>query len=122
MKTKGLTARAEADGSISFVDAKGGVVSVIPAAVAWDAAADPGSGEPASVAPVVLSVVQHNPGQAQLTITPDPGWVGDPARVFPITVDPAYAQASLVATFDTFTQSGGQFPAGVGDGVEDRHV
>ena len=104
-RTKGLTARAEVDGSISFVDSTGKVASRIPAAIAWDAQVDPASGEPASPSPVALEVTQRGKGLATITVRPDRAWLADPARVFPITVDPTYASATNTATFDTFTQS-----------------
>lgn len=37
LKTKGLTARTEKNGSVSFVDAKGTVASAFAAPIAWDA-------------------------------------------------------------------------------------
>ncbi len=106
LRTKGLTARAEGDGSVSFVDAKGKVRSKIPAAVAWDSQVDELTGESTNVAPVALSVTQKNPGQAVLTVTPDAEWLADPATIFPVTVDPAYASATRSASFDTFVQQG----------------
>ncbi len=39
-------------------------------------------------------------------VAPDAKWFLDPARVFPVTVDPTYATASAYAKFDTFVQSG----------------
>ena len=107
VKTKGLTARAEADGSVSFVDAKGVVVSSFQAPVAWDAAVDQRSGEHVNVSPVRVSVAQHGKGRAVLTLTPDSAWLTAPGRVFPVTVDPTYATASNVVTsFDTYVQTG----------------
>ena len=104
VKTKGLTARALADGSVSFVDAKSVVRSVLKAPAAWDALVDPRSGEHGSTAPVKLSVVQKSKGRAVVTITPDQAWLADPARVFPITIDPTYSSALLTPNFDTFVQ------------------
>jgi RHS repeat-associated protein len=104
--TKGLTARAERDGSVSFVDAKGGIVSRFAPAVAWDAAVDPASGEHTHRAPVALSVSQQGKGRATLTVTPDAAWLADPGRVFPVTVDPTYAALSAVyPSFDAFIQN-----------------
>lgn len=102
LKTKGLTARATADGGVEFVDAKGVVVSTVPAAFAWDAQVDPRSGEPASKVPVALSVAQSNQGNAVLSVTPDAGWLADPGRVFPVTIDPTYATKAVAPSFDTW--------------------
>ena len=52
--------------------------------------------------PVTLSVAQPNPGSATLSVTTDPDWLADPARVFPITIDPTYASKKINPTFDTW--------------------
>lgn len=101
LKTKGLRAGAVATGGVEFVDAKGARVSFIPPAFAWDARVDPRSGEAARV-PVTLSVTQANPGNAALTVTPDAAWLADPARVFPVTVDPTYATVNAWVAGDTW--------------------
>jgi RHS repeat-associated protein len=106
VKTKGLTAKAEKDGSVSFVDAKGAVVSRIPAAIAWDAIVDDRSGEHLNRSAVALSVSQKGKGRAVLTVTPDAGWLADPSTMFPVTVDPTYAAATVYPSFDTFVQEG----------------
>lgn len=105
VKTQGLTARAEKDGSVSFVDADGQVASHLAAPVAWDAAVDEKSGEHASVSPVAMTVTQNGKGRALLTLTPDQDWLTDPARTLPITIDPTYASASSYATVDTYVSS-----------------
>jgi RHS repeat-associated protein len=105
LRTKGLTARAEADGSISFLNAKGKLASRIPPAIAWDAAVDPNTGEHTSTSPVALSVRQNGKGKAVLTITADQAWASDPARVLPLTIDPD-AAVELDPNFDAFVQEG----------------
>ncbi|HET7397586.1 MAG TPA: DNRLRE domain-containing protein, partial [Intrasporangium sp.] len=105
LKTRGLTAKASADGGVAFVDGKGKQVSVVPPAAAWDARLDPRSGDPASVSPVKLSVAQSSPGQAVLTVTPDAAWLADPARVFPVTIDPVYASMTVTPSFDTWVEN-----------------
>jgi RHS repeat-associated protein len=104
--TKGLTARAEKDGSVSFVDAKGTVASRFAPAIAWDAAVNPVSGDHTSTSPVALTVTQRGRGRAALTITPDATWMADPARQFPVTIDPTYAALSAVyPSYDAFIQN-----------------
>jgi RHS repeat-associated protein len=103
--TKGLTARAESDGSVSFVDSTGAVVSTLPPATAWDAVVDPASGDHANTSSVRLTVTQQSPGKAVLTVTPNASWLSDPARVFPVTVDPTDAAKSSTTSFDTYVQS-----------------
>lgn len=105
LRTKGLTAAQADDGGVTFTDAAGAVVSRIPPAWAWDAVVDERSGDPVNVAPVALTVTQVGRGVARLTVTPDQEWLRDPARVFPVTVDPTYASASVAPGFDTYVQS-----------------
>jgi hypothetical protein len=125
LKTKGLTGRATADGGVEFVDNKGVVVSRVPAAFGWDARIDVRSGEPASKVPVALAVTQPNNGNAVLTVTPDAGWLADPGRVFPVTIDPTYAVKSVNTSWDmwvatnyptTYTGDDPELKAGTYDG------
>ncbi|WP_406054523.1 DUF6531 domain-containing protein [Kribbella sp. NBC_00889] len=105
LRTKGLTAKPQGDGSIDFVDAQNVVRSRIPVAYMWDAVIDPDSGEPANRAKVSVTVEQVTQGQATLVITPDPTWFLAPDRAFPVTVDPTYAVQTAYNTFDTWVQS-----------------
>jgi large repetitive protein len=100
LKLTGLAAKPQQDGSILFVDKDGNPQSMIPAAYMWDATVDPRSGEPANRAKVRLAVDGNT-----LMIAPDPAWFADAGRVFPITVDPTYAQLTTYTSFDTFVQS-----------------
>jgi hypothetical protein len=110
VKTKGLTARADKDGSVSFVDAKGVVVSRFAVPLAWDAKTDEKSGDKVNISQVSVSVAQKGKGQAVLTLTPDQEWLTDPARVFPITVDPTYATgANTYPMFDAYVQRGNTY-------------
>jgi hypothetical protein len=102
LRTKGLTPRALADGSIEFVDARGVVRSRIPVGDMWDSAPD---GEQNRVA-VKVSVEQVSAGKATLVIAPDAAWFMDAARVFPVTVDPTYVTGTTKAVFDTWIRSG----------------
>jgi hypothetical protein len=106
LKTRGLTARAETDGGVSFVDQKGEVVSWFAPPVAWDAAMDPRSGNHLSESPVEMTVSQQGKGRAILTLTPDAAWLASPDRQFPVTIDPTYASGPNTATtFDTYVSS-----------------
>ncbi|WP_241999188.1 RHS repeat-associated core domain-containing protein [Kribbella sp. VKM Ac-2500] len=106
LRTKGLTARQLPDGTIEFVDAKNAVQSRIPVSYMWDSVTDPATKDPVNKAIVNVTVEQQSPGQATLVIAPDARWFLDPARVFPVTVDPTYANTPLYSSFDTFVQSG----------------
>ncbi|MGW5188472.1 RHS repeat-associated core domain-containing protein [Kribbella sp. NPDC004138] len=106
LRTKGLTARQASDGAIEFVDAKNVVRSRIPVGQMWDAVTDEHTNMPVNTAPVAMSVEQVSAGQATLVIAPDKDWLLDPARVYPATIDPVYANTSVLTTFDAFVQSG----------------
>ncbi|WP_232828391.1 DUF6531 domain-containing protein [Kribbella monticola] len=97
LRTKGLTAKAQPDGSINFVDSKNVVRSTIPVGDMWDSAS--------AKTTVKVTVEQVTPGKATLVIAPDAKWFLDPARQFPVTVDPTYATTATYANFDTFVQS-----------------
>jgi hypothetical protein len=102
LRTKGLTPRVLADGSIEFVDAKGVVQSRIPVGYMWDSAPD---GQQNRVT-VKVTVEQVSAGKATLVIAPDEAWFMDAARVFPVTVDPTYVTGTTKAVFDTWIRSG----------------
>ena len=105
VQTDGLTARAEKDGSVSFVDADGQVTSFVPAPVAWDDKIDPHSGNRASESPVAMTIVQQGPGRAVLALTPDQDWLFSPDRVFPVTIDPTYASGKMTTISDAYVSS-----------------
>ncbi|MER5306668.1 sugar-binding protein, partial [Streptomyces sp. NPDC002773] len=103
LNAKGISARANADRSVSFMDVESGKqVGVLPAPVMWDAYVDPRSGEHTRRADVGLKVTQRGDA-VDLTLTPDADFLSDPARTFPVTVDPA---VNLGSSFDTFVQQG----------------
>ena len=87
--TSGLQPRAGRFGGIDFVDAAGTVVIAIPRAGMWDSSGVAGVSEPAE-ADVALSVTPSAGGWV-LTQTADPAWLADPARVYPVYVDPTAA-------------------------------
>ncbi|MGF1663064.1 MAG: DNRLRE domain-containing protein [Kineosporiaceae bacterium] len=111
---EGVSAREEADGSVSFVStspgSEGEVVSSLPAAFAWDAQRAEEVDEPVNIGPVDLDVVTRDDGSPGVRVVPDPGWVAE--AVFPITVDPSYASGSVGPSSDTFVQSGISTPQG----------
>ncbi|MER7517135.1 DNRLRE domain-containing protein [Streptomyces sp. NPDC126499] len=103
LTAKGLTARADADGGVSFTDTRTGKpAGTLPAPVMWDARTDVRSGEHPHRAPVAMTVVQQG-DSVDLTLTPDAAFLADPATRFPVTVDPA---VGLLTTFTTFVQQG----------------
>ena len=109
----GLTAR-QSGGHVEFVDAKGAAVASFGSGLARDSG--PGGG---SVAPVAVRLASSSPapGSERLPYSPparalaerarptgalasvevslDASWLADPARVFPVTVDPTLALTSV---------------------------
>ncbi|MEV4880137.1 DNRLRE domain-containing protein [Streptomyces cyaneofuscatus] len=102
LAAKGLTAKANKDGSVTFSDAKGRAAGVLPAPVMWDARVDERSGEHLHRAKVGVKVAQ-NGDTVTLTMTPDAAFLDAKDTEFPVTVDPAI---NIGATFDTFVQQG----------------
>ncbi|MFF7545980.1 DNRLRE domain-containing protein [Streptomyces canus] len=102
LTAKGLTAKENTDGSVSFNDAKGKSVGVLPAPVMWDAQVDAKSGERKRTAPVGVKVAQDG-DTVVLTLTPDAKFLADRSTQFPVTIDPAI---NVGASFDTFVQEG----------------
>ncbi|CAM5671780.1 hypothetical protein SCALM49S_06181 [Streptomyces californicus] len=76
----------------------------MPAPVMWDAAVDQASGEHTNRARVDMKVVDKGPGEIDLVVTPDPGFLADPETTYPVTVDPS--TSALSNTFDTYVQQG----------------
>ncbi|MFD9302132.1 DNRLRE domain-containing protein [Streptomyces sp. NPDC060048] len=103
LKAKGLKVEEQADGSVLFTDKKSKKTASMPAPVMWDASVDAASGEHTRRAKVAMKVVKTS-GGVDLLITPDEGFLGDPATKYPVTVDPS--TSSLGNLFDTYVQQG----------------
>jgi RHS repeat-associated protein len=89
VKTGGVDAVARPDGSIGFVPAAGGEpVFVIPAPYMYDSAGDPGSPVGFGYSDRVSQSVRQRGSTATITVVADAGWLADPARVYPVTIDP----------------------------------
>jgi RHS repeat-associated protein len=84
----GLTPSLSANGSVSLISSAGTAAVVIPAGQAWDSAPRGRSGLPANTVPTTWQLVSYNGGPA-LQLSLPAGWLSDPSRVFPVTVDPA---------------------------------
>ncbi|WP_101256190.1 DNRLRE domain-containing protein [Streptomyces barkulensis] len=105
VKAKGLEARANDDGSVTFTDARTGAArATMPAPVMWDASVDEISGKHTRRARVDMKVVTKGSGRIDLVITPSADFLADPKTQYPVTVDPS--TSALSATFDTYVQQG----------------
>lgn len=92
----GLTPRTAGDGSIRFEDAAGVEVMRVPLGIMADSSADE-SGDPATADVTPVLTGDATAGWA-IEVSPEFGWLSDPARVFPVRVDPSYTwyQASYL--------------------------
>ena len=82
----GFTIRPGLHGSFEIIGTDGTVVMTIPPAVMVDSAGKDGIQEPAIVNTPMT--VRRSGRSWLLTITPDHEWLTDPARVYPVSVDP----------------------------------
>jgi hypothetical protein len=98
---EGLTARQEGTGEISLLDHQGQVRFTVPPGWMEDSSADPHTGLPAST-DAVETVLAEEDGRQVITVRPDHSWLTDPARVYPVLVDPSFR---FKATSDTYIKS-----------------
>lgn len=82
----GLTVAENALGNIELTDRRGRVVFVIPDPVMWDSSGKEGIQEAALVN--VDTVIAREGDDWTLTLNADHEWLSDPARVYPVFVDP----------------------------------
>ncbi|NUR97395.1 MAG: Teneurin-1, partial [Kribbellaceae bacterium] len=100
LTTTGLTARLNADGGLEFVDAKGAVAARMPVSFMEDSATDKtGSGALSYGVRYELTTVD---GRQALKMTIDRAWLADPARRFPVKLDPTLATNNN----DVYVQTG----------------
>jgi RHS repeat-associated protein len=83
----GLTMSRSDRSSLYLTDAKGVVQYNIPDPIMWDSSVDASLSVPDFV-DVPFTYAQTADGDWALTLTPDRSWLTDPARVFPVSIDP----------------------------------
>ena len=91
LKTGGLTAVQRGDGSIAFVGrggADGREYFVMPAPYMFDSKDDAGFDVGKVMSRKVGQTVTQRGNTAEITLTADAAWLADPARVYPVTIDP----------------------------------
>lgn len=88
---KGLSATTEADGTMVFRSEAGKVEFAIPEPQMFDSSGIKDVQEPAETA-VSTSLAADGDGWT-ITLSPDRSWLADPARVFPVHVDPTSSVA-----------------------------
>ncbi|WP_250290200.1 DUF6531 domain-containing protein, partial [Frankia sp. CiP1_Cm_nod1] len=117
---EGLTATLDATSQqVSLADAKGVVKAVIPRGSMEDSAVDPHVGAGAYSEGVRYSLVPGADGRLALRVDLDEEWLADPARVFPVRVDPSVEVLQAWAD-DTYVSSA--FPNSHYNTLGDIHV
>ncbi|MDI1461343.1 ricin-type beta-trefoil lectin domain protein [Catellatospora sp. KI3] len=87
LRLQGLTAALAADGSVVFTDAEGREQASIPAGFMYDSKLDP-SGDFTTSTAVAYELITVD-GAPALKVTADRAWLDDPARVYPVSIDPS---------------------------------
>ncbi|MGH9123881.1 MAG: DNRLRE domain-containing protein [Acidimicrobiales bacterium] len=98
----GLTATVDpASGDVVYRDSTAKIWGDTPAGSMSDSKIDPRSGDPATSQGVTYTIVAYGTGQA-LQVTLNHAWLTDPARLYPVSVDPSVAPD---ASDDTYAYS-----------------
>ena len=110
LRLEGLSAAVNAAGNVVLSDAGGKERAFIPHGWMQDAMIDPRSGEGATSGKVAYEVITLR-GAPALRVRLDRAWLDDPARVYPVKVDPT---ASVNASGSTryVQQSGSSYTSG----------
>jgi RHS repeat-associated protein len=87
---EGMDAKKDERGFIRFYSQDDGseLFSITPP-VMKDSKVDSASGDSACSFDVSMDITHDAKGKANLTLTADPAWLTDPARVYPVYIDPA---------------------------------
>ncbi|WP_329105020.1 ricin-type beta-trefoil lectin domain protein [Micromonospora sp. NBC_01699] len=122
----GLTPHLVETGSIELRNADDEAVAWIPRGFMEDSKVDPQSGAPLQ-GPVTYELITLDGGQPALRVTAAEAWLHDPARVYPVRVDPTAAIATNADVFvdddsDTANTDGDNLAVGTynGGGVKAR--
>ncbi|MEU9948819.1 LamG-like jellyroll fold domain-containing protein [Streptomyces sp. NPDC047939] len=110
LDVQGLTPRIADNGDVEFTDGDGEVTATIPHAFMEDSRIDPRSGDAAMSRAVTYELTTAD-GKPALRLTADRDWLDDPARAYPVTVDPTitagnstYAQSTIGGDHSTENQ------------------
>ncbi|PLS76440.1 MAG: hypothetical protein CYG61_02075 [Actinobacteria bacterium] len=100
-----VTPKADADGTIGFYDADDTRVAEIPTGTMFDASGDPQRALEPAHAPVQTRLVKEN-GRFLVEVEAERAWLEDPARVYPVSVDPQFKAGWDTGMGDAFVGSG----------------
>ncbi|GAA2904200.1 hypothetical protein Acy02nite_85600 [Actinoplanes cyaneus] len=120
LKLKGLTPKAQKDGSLDLLAADGSVAMRVPHGYMQDSKVDPHSGSPAESGAVTYELITVD-GAPALKVTADQAWLDDPARQYPVKIDPTIETTDTGDIFvdnstSTVTHNGDNLPVGTWDG------
>lgn len=101
LQLNGLTPQLTAQGSVELLDAGGTAVAWFPHGFMQDSKVDPKSGAPAESNNVTYELITVDGGPA-LKVDADLAWLRDPARQYPVRVDPT---ATTSTTGDVFVDN-----------------
>ncbi|MFJ6166014.1 LamG-like jellyroll fold domain-containing protein [Micromonospora orduensis] len=87
LRLTGLTPRLTATGSVELLNADGKAVAWFPHGSMQDSKVDRRSGAPAESDAVTFEIITVD-GAPALRVVADPTWLRDPARQYPVRVDP----------------------------------
>ncbi|HEX5996124.1 MAG TPA: DNRLRE domain-containing protein [Jiangellales bacterium] len=90
LDVRGLTVRGRPDGSIGFYepDVQREPLLVMPAPFMYDSGVDPTSPYGAAASSAVTQTVYGEGDRLHVVVSADAGWLADPARVYPVVIDP----------------------------------
>jgi hypothetical protein len=94
LATQGLTVTSVPGGGMRASDAAGAVVFTSPAPLMWDSSQTPAAGI-APAGPGRQTVMPLALAGGELSVTPDPRVLDDPATVFPVYVDPSWTGGKI---------------------------
>ncbi|MFE3185527.1 LamG-like jellyroll fold domain-containing protein [Streptomyces violascens] len=104
LRVSGLTAAVTKHGDVEFSDAAGKVQQTIPHGFMEDANRGAVSNEGAISTGVVYSLLTNADGTQSLKVSLDAAWLHDPARAFPVKVDPT-TTSNLNASSSTYVET-----------------
>ncbi|MCX4755684.1 LamG-like jellyroll fold domain-containing protein [Kitasatospora purpeofusca] len=97
VRTTGLTPALTGDGEVVFRDAAGAERMRVPRGLMRDSA--PGA---PNTSTAVRYGLREDGGRYTLTVTADRSWLDDPARVYPVAVDPTTVTARSTSSASTY--------------------
>ncbi|WP_043814228.1 RHS repeat-associated core domain-containing protein [Allokutzneria albata] len=106
LRAQGVKPRVdEASGAVQLIADDGTLRGTIPAGYMVDSAADAESGQPRRSDAVRYAVAPAGADTWRLTVSVDQAWLRDPARVYPVMVDPSVERLDADLE-DTYVQNG----------------